>query len=718
MKMRRGHQRYRDLISARFDGPLSVIAERQLLRHLARCAECRAVQNDYHRQRHELRGLRSVPPPRDMWARTSAALDRELARRPLPFELGQRRWLPRATVATAATLAVLMAFGTGQLGFVTTPQPQPEPRSSADPTAAAVLPTPFGVSPQRINLVGTNANGLFWLRTDVDQVCPPSALTCIDGGDLSPQIVALPRDVVPVHVSISPDGERMAITGRHGGGDGVVAIVLDETDGPHPPPDAPSPAVDSTPPPTDAPETTSPPSPTTSPDAPSPTSPDAPSPSEEPASAPPAVVIASPTDALPSILVSPAPSDSLLPAPVGSASPTPTLATVAILENVRIAGAPPAWSADGSTLAFSAMPADRSHGPDIYIWQPGDQVARPLTGDHGTYFASWSGGRIVASRVVVTAEAMSEQDEHEQADASAEPATEASDEPAEATEEPTAETTTERDVQLATGQAVLTVVIDLDTGEERVVAGAEGLWLPVVSPLGDRTVTWQGTFDIASTSVRLVAGALYLASWTDLNPFVAQADEATESPAPETVEPSETPAAGSISPRPRPMLTLPPDDEQTPDPTTPASPSTDLTSPSIEPDSPPPAAEPEPAATLELIALEPSRDPASDPVLDWQVRWSADGLVIGYWIADAAGASWGQLTVVAADAVAEAVDTEPLLPPVLARRNFTLGIDRVAWVGPADGNADGEIRIRTFGSAGDGGLRIPSLDLREVVPAF
>jgi len=121
-----------------------------------------------------------------------------------------------------------------------------------------------------------------------------------------------------------------------------------------------------------------------------------------------------------------------------------------------------------------------------------------------------------------------------------------------------------------------------------------------------------------------------------------------------------------------------------------------------------------------LTALEPTIDARERPVLDWQVDWSADGALFGYWVADAPGASWGQLVVVAVEPLTGnlAPESEPLLPPTLARRSFTLGVNSVAWVAPVDGQVDGEVRIRTWGPGGEGGRSMPIVDLREVMPAF
>lgn len=149
----------------------------------------------------------------------------------------------------------------------------------------------------------------------------------------------------------------------------------------------------------------------------------------------------------------------------------------AILSNVLAGGAAPAWSREGNTLAFSAMPADRSHGPDVYVWRVGDREARAITSDHASYFASWAGARIVVSRAPLG----------EGADRSlpVEPST---------------------------------VVIDPATSEVRAVA-AQGLWLPIVDPTSRSAILWRG-FVIAGEPVTGVAeGRLILADWTALDPF-------------------------------------------------------------------------------------------------------------------------------------------------------------------------------------------------------
>jgi hypothetical protein len=283
---------------------------------------------------------------------------------------------------------------------------------------------------------------------------------------------------------------------------------------------------------------------------------------------------------------------------------------------------------------------------------------------------------------------------------------------------------------------VTTVVIDPLTGEERTTDAGAGLWLPTVNSLGTKLVAWHGSLGWATNEVEPRTGALYVADWTEIDPFSAPAahqappdstaapavgeeertsdDEAVagEDPAaedPASLEPAadEEPAAESPATESAAKHELPADDGET------GHEAVD------EPvDEPPEDAFPEDASGLRLVPVEADRDPTDQPVQDWQSRWSPDGNILAVWIADVPGASWGQLTVMALDSTTGALDEdEPLLGPSLARRAFTLGSNRVAWVAPADGEPQGELRIRTWGPDGFGDLRLRPPPLHEVVPA-
>lgn len=76
------HERARALASDRLDGPLPASEAIWLDEHLAGCDDCRATAAAYAEDRELLRALPVPEPPRDLWARTSVALDRERAGRP------------------------------------------------------------------------------------------------------------------------------------------------------------------------------------------------------------------------------------------------------------------------------------------------------------------------------------------------------------------------------------------------------------------------------------------------------------------------------------------------------------------------------------------------------------------------------------------------------------------------------------------------------------
>ena len=94
MKMARArasHAGWRELIAARLDRPLTRSETRSLANHLRECAACREADRDYRAQRDMLRALPPRPVPRELWAQTSAALDREVARGTSRFGRGWRR---------------------------------------------------------------------------------------------------------------------------------------------------------------------------------------------------------------------------------------------------------------------------------------------------------------------------------------------------------------------------------------------------------------------------------------------------------------------------------------------------------------------------------------------------------------------------------------------------------------------------------------------------
>jgi hypothetical protein len=637
------------------------------------------------------------PTPRDLWARTSAALDRELA-----YSGRQQAGRGSRAGATASVAASLAVFGAAAL-VVMSQWPLLD-----RPVPTLLRATPFAVPDKAVAYLGTGPQGLSIFRTSIDRVCPIAAADCV-GEPPAASSLALSRPFEASTLSLSPSGRQLAITGRDGDREGIIAIVTM-------PDVADSPTFTST-----TPAVTSP------------------------------VVAAS---ASPGITVPPRPGATTEPI---LETPAAGLAVVPILEDALGVGSPPAWSSDGQMLAFSAMPADGTAGPDLYVWQPGDGTARRLSDDQSTYFASWSGARIVVSRLV-------------------EPA---ADEP-----------------------IAVTVVIDPASGEERIVE-EEAMWLPQLNGPATHAVAWQGTLTWRGHAATADLGALYLLDWATIDPWAElEMPPATKEPdaTPDGLEPAGPEPIDPIvpdSPQPEPgetagvpraaptfMLTLPPiidedaeaspapalepdetepapeptndpsvdptdepsadpspdpSADPSPDPSAEPSPDPDASlDPSLDPSAEPspdpdasldpsldPSAEPSPdpdaspAPSAWLHPIEPGRDPLRQPVRDWEVRWSPDGALVGYWIADVPGSSWGRLVVVPLDAQSgELALASPLLAPTLARRSFTINVDRIAWVAPVDHNPDGELRINAWGPDGFGMLRLRAPDIDGAVSPF
>ena len=472
MSQRVSHERVRQLLAARLDGPISRSEHRLLAGHLRACEQCRLVDHDYRAQRAQLRSLPTPIAPRDMWPRTSAALDRELARSRGRF--GRRR--PAAAFGrqvsrgghSAVLAGLLVAIG----GITALATFRIVPNVSSTPPQQAAAPTPFSVAGQQLAFVGGGAEKLAVYQTQVSRMCPTSAPDCVSDEGITSTPIVLPNGAKPRNVALSPSGRQLVVVGGDVGRD-VFAVVLlpsNENLGSQPGAngsDLPASGGDRSQPPVSSPSSDAPTSGAGS--------------SQEPASN----------------SSSPVQADGSSSANLPPTAAVAGLTVLAILDNVHSAGAPPEWSADGSMLAFSAMPADGSHGPDVYVWQPSDTRAQPVTNDHASFFASWSGSRIVASRLLNSPSDGAPQ--------------------------------------------VGTVVIDPQTLDEQVVDGPQ-MWLPAVNARkrhSGRVVRPAGVERALPTPGQ---GGLYLADWARLDPYAPGNDAPQTSPSPATASPSDEPA--------------------------------------------------------------------------------------------------------------------------------------------------------------------------------
>ena len=458
------HDRARSLAAQRLDEPLGAADATWLADHLASCAACRSVAAAYEADRLLLRGLRDPQPepPRDLWARTAAAIERESAahggaRRTTD---GRRRGPALGLLAGVAVVAVVIGATVLSGGYLNGPPsvaivpPASLPPVAAVPSSTTPGPTPLAVGAGSVGWVGAEADGKFnYNLTKVNEVCPAERQPdCARVSDQSSKAVDI--QIQPKSISKSPVRNEAVVIGTNAAGDDtVLAITLPTSDPSATPSSSGTPSVAPSP----SPVVTAPPA----------------SPSVTPGST--AVGTAIPT-VVPSPSTSPRASSTPTPTPQVTASPRvtaiPTLAaTLAIVSGVKIVGESAAFSPDGSWFAFTARPSDDTSGPDIYVWRVGAERARKLTHDQRSVFASWSSDRLIGSRPVGTQ------------------ATDA-DLPAES------------------------FTLDPATGAESAKTG--GTWRPVVAPDGSRAVTWDGTVRLGSDglSIAPAKGKLVVRAFT------------------------------------------------------------------------------------------------------------------------------------------------------------------------------------------------------------
>ena len=374
------HLRARARAAERLEGPLDPAEEAWLDEHLAECTACAATAADYATQRLELRALRDRQPlpPRDLWARTAAAIEREAGphgrrtRRPIQSLLA-----PYALLAGAVIVAVAVGslrLSQSNVPTASAPGTASIVSGSGQPTDAAA--TPILVGPGSVAYL-TQANGELQLNhLEFSRVCGPATNGCEASGPSDTQTIGPVASPDTVFGAATGAGDRPLVVVSNGNGSGgkVFAIAV-ATQEPAP-----------TPTPTASTSTTvSPP-------------PSAPSPTPTPTS-PPATASAPPTESIPPT-ATPSEAPSSAPSEPASAPPSaPSASVVEIARDLKVLDTTAAYAPDGSAFAFTARPDDGSHGPDIYLWHVGDAKAAPITTDHRSVFGSWSGASIVGSTV-------------------------------------------------------------------------------------------------------------------------------------------------------------------------------------------------------------------------------------------------------------------------------------------------------------------------------
>jgi hypothetical protein len=356
------HLRARARAAERVDGPIDPAEEAWLDEHLAGCPACSAAAADYASQRLELRALRDRPPlpPRDLWARTAAAIEREAGThdRRRPTSLASRLG-PYALL----TGAVIVAVAVGSLSLSQNPGPTATDVASGTPPVVTGPPTqaaatPLLVGPGSVAYLTRGDGDLQFRHLEFTHVCGPATKGCETSSPADSQSLGPVPSPETVFGAAGGDRPLVVLSNGNGSGGRVYAVVVA----------------------TDKPEVTPTPTPTT-------TVPPAASSTPPPATASPST---SPTD---SASASPGGGS---PSPSSSALPS---AVVEIARDLKVLDTTAAYAPDGSAFAFTARPADGSHGPDIYLWHVGAAEAQPITTDHRSVFGSWAHDSIVGSTV-------------------------------------------------------------------------------------------------------------------------------------------------------------------------------------------------------------------------------------------------------------------------------------------------------------------------------
>ena len=356
------HERARMLAAESVDAQLQPNDAAWLGDHLGSCLACTAVDEEYRAIHTELHGLSKPEPPRDLWARTAAALDvvDSAAARKSPGRGTANRLAGRPLLSTAFAVGVVVvvaAVSIAQQGPLGTPRSTSTHNSLvAIGTAASSRPSTAPQGPLAV-VDGTkywiaSSAGVYEIKGSSAQ-CLATDGSCSVASGAGQTLGSIASDSI-VSAAIAPDATRAAVWTKD-----KIAIVplaampltvsLDKL--------TPRPTVAATA-----------------------------APIGTPASTPVSGETSAPETS---------------PAPASTA--TTLVGPIAILSGYEIVGRDPEFSADGTLLAFAARPVDHSTGPDVFVWRVGQDRAEPVTFRHADLLAGWYGRQILISEISATA---------------------------------------------------------------------------------------------------------------------------------------------------------------------------------------------------------------------------------------------------------------------------------------------------------------------------
>jgi len=635
------HDRARTLVGFEMLDPLTEVDAEWLAAHLASCPECRVDRDAYLTDRALLRTLRdSAPePPRDLWARTSAAIEAERgrsgrrSRRQAAAPSGPRLANPFRGRAPLGVLSGAVAV----LLLVATSLAPGGPFRPGE-TGLGAVATPLAVAANRLGWVQGREDGLYEIIfANVEQVCPDSRAGCAPLADANHSEITF--EVAPQSVVFSPTHEQLVVmSGAEGVDAGTVLVVA-----------VPNAAQ------IDRPTRT----------------------------AAPAASLATPSESASPLETSP---PSLTPAPtlIASAAPPQAIAT-----GVTVVG-DAAYSPDGRWFAFSARQLGSATGADVYLWKVGDATAQPLTTDGATYFSGWFDGRIVASRLTARAPgAAAESGAPVETAPPADGAAAASNEPS-----PGPSAAAPGSGELHPSSFLLDPATLLTTD----LVGPD-IWLPAIDPTGRFAAYWSGTvvLDPSGAGWKPGTGRLVLDGWSEplrapiSTPEPSPTHAGSPQPVPSASEAGPTASVAAASTETASTEPSPTDATPGPDAAAPATEAVPNEAPATAPATVTPATEASPASSGGGPSAKPASQPVGEPqalvvgpMADFQMTFDPTGTRLAIWIADKSDPTVGTLQLIVLDPKAGNIDPSLTpLPGVPAMRGFSIELGRLAWVSPS-----------------------------------
>ena len=502
----RAHEKARVLASDAIAFQLPPAEAAWLEKHLSRCAACRAVAGDYRAIHAELRGLAMPEPPRDLWARTSAAMDAVDRRRAarsartglaglMEGRFGELARSRSALGSMMAAVAVVLVVGLAMFnqGSIFTSHAAPSqatavaiasssPTGGAQSNLAVVDGTSYWVAPE---------NGMYQIKGGAANCTGTPESCAVTNGNGT--VVGSIQSKTAVSVVISPNATQAAVWNANK----IVILPLAQS----------------------APATVAIDLLTPRPTAPAATTAAA---TAAPVTAPPAATAAATNDVnqpSPSMesgpTAGPTEQSGATPAAATSApTPAPTPSgpqPTAILDGYKIVGRAPEFSANGLFVAFSARPVSANSGSDVFVWRVGWERARAVSTNHVDLFAGWLGSRILISEFI------------------------------------------RPDAGATTMTAVSYTYDPMSTAVRRI---DRPMLMPVVDPTGRYVIYWSGNvrFDAATGLWTPDRGDFYFDAWSNLRLVAAQFG-ASSSPTPEptalpavTEAPAAQPTEGTPAP--------------------------------------------------------------------------------------------------------------------------------------------------------------------------